>query len=135
MNFAFRNGTLLSDAQRRRHILRSFADPMRPALRQKNLSADSLEYTTFLLKPLDFEQDDAGDGEDGGLDQGRQQRRTGDKHVGGQRPGRKLPAGKPAWRPTGMWRADASLEPSPNPNPNPNPNALPNPNPNPDQAA
>ena len=127
----------MSDAQRRRHILRSFADPMRPALRQKNLSADSLEYTTFLLKPLDFEQDDAGDGEDGGLDQGGQQRtgvRT-DKHVGGQRPGRKQPAGKPAWRPTGMWRADASLKPSPNPIPNPNPNAHPNPNPNPDQAA
>ena len=40
----------------------------------RNLSADSLEYTTFLLKPLDFEQDDAGDGEDGGLDQGGQQR-------------------------------------------------------------
>merc|ERR1719276_174184 len=107
VNFAFRNGTLLSDAQRRRHILRSFADPMRPALRQKNLSADSLEFTTFLLKPLDFEQDDAGDGEDGGLDQGRQQRRTGDKHVGRQRPGRK---GKPAWRPIGMWRPDGSWD-------------------------
>ena len=62
VNFAFRNGTLMSDAQRQRHILSSFADPMRPELRRKNLSAESLEFTTFLLKPLEFELDDTANG-------------------------------------------------------------------------
>jgi len=59
--FAFRNGTLMSDAQRERHIRKSFADPMRSELRKKKLSAESLDFTTFMLKPLKFDEDDEPD--------------------------------------------------------------------------